>query len=307
MAATRAYAPETRPLYGAGTRTSSSREFAGRTSGRATVGYGAPVRSRDYGYADYGYAPRNSAGYGYAPAAPTVRMSSSSSRPASRNYGGYDYWNGSTAPDFAYWDELSSSEAYAWDEAVPAEMPATRTRKGTALPATKTAAKPATKTGTKTGTTKTSTARPARKHAAPAPKPVMESVWETRDEAVTKFNALPTHVVLAVVTAIFIVALAVVSFIRIGWNSDTVLVKMASEELSQTITSTRLAGRLLEVQRGSMVTASRIRVEALYRGMMEPDSTESLVLKPDTIVVDEEGHLSLVGSITRVAEASTPS
>ena len=303
MAATRAYAPETRPLYGAGTRTSSSREFAGRTPGRTTVNYGVPARSRDYGYADYGYASGASASRGYAPAAPTVRMSSPSSRQATRNFGGYDYWNGSTAPDFAYWDELSSSEAYVWDEAVPAEMPATRTRKSATAPATKPAAKPA----TKTGTTKTSTARPARKHAAPAPKPVMESVWETRDEAVTKFNALPTHVVLAIVTAIFIVALAVVSFIRIGWNSDTVLVKMSSEELSQTITSTRLAGRLLEVQRGSMVTASRIRVEALYRGMMEPDSTESLVLKPDTIVVDEEGHLSLVGSITRVAEASTPS
>ena len=54
MAATRAYAPETRPLYGAGTRTSSSREFTGRTSGWATMSYGAPARSRDYGYADYG-------------------------------------------------------------------------------------------------------------------------------------------------------------------------------------------------------------------------------------------------------------
>ena len=305
MATTRTYAPETMPRYGAGYGTQSGRistSYApSRPAERVTMGYGTPSRS---------YATGRTTAYTSTAsrpvAGPTVRMdnpyrgSGTSSRPAggytraTADYAAPSYWNGSTAPDYTYWDELSSS-VYAWEDAefapAPAPAPATRTRSSQAAPARKAA--PA--------------GRPARKPAPAPQKTMIETAWETRDEAVTAFNALPSHVVLAIVTAIFIVALAVVSFVRIGWNSDTVLVQMKSEELSQTITSTRLAGRLLEVQRGSMVTASRIRVEALYRGMMEPDSTESLVLKPDTIVVDEEGHLSLAGSIMRVAEASADS
>ena len=193
-----------------------------------------------------------------------------------------DYWNGSTAPDFAYWDELSENAVFAWEDTAPVEKPQSRPNRS-AVAGSQVARK--------------ADVRPAR-------KPTLESAWEARDEAVARFNALPTYIVMAAVTAIFIVALAIVGMVRIGWSSDTVLVQKHSQELTETITSTRLAGRLLEVQRGSMVNASRIRVEALYRGMMEPETTESLVLKPDTIVVDEAGNLSLSGSIARVAESS---
>ena len=36
--------------------------------------------------------------------------------------------------------------------------------------------------------------------------------------------------------------------------------------------------------------------------MVEPEHIESLVLPPDTLTVDEDGHLSLSGSLARVAE-----
>ena len=96
--------------------------------------------------------------------------------------------------------------------------------------------------------------------------------------------------------------MAVLAFVRIDWSSEAVQVKVSSEELSETITSARAAGRLLEVQKSVASAAQRIRTEAIFLGMLEPEHVESLVLPPDTLTVGEDGRLSLSGSVARVAE-----
>ncbi len=49
--------------------------------------------------------------------------------------------------------------------------------------------------------------------------------------------------------------------------------------------------------------ASYIRPSAVVLGMLDPESTEALVLDPDTVATDDDGNLSLSLSVERVTQA----
>ena len=214
-----------------------------------------------------------------------------------------DYWAGSTAPDFDYWDRMSADAAEAWEEA-PA--------RGKSQVAGKNLRNNSGSAARGTGTARNSGSFAAAREKvttgiagiADASAELVARANAAADTAATATKTLPAALVLAVSAAIIIACLAIICFIRIDWSSETVLVQVRSQELSQTIASTRDAGRVLEVQRSSAANASRIRSEAIFMGMMEPDTTESLYLDPDTVTTDADGNLSLSGSMARVVQYS---
>ncbi len=189
-----------------------------------------------------------------------------------------DYWTGSTAPDFAYWDALSASELDAWVEEVPAKKTATQE-----------VAQPARKKSSRTAGSKIAAPRTAAKTQAS-----QAAVVQPVQPASFAF----------IVLAVLIVAATVLSFIRIDFSSDTVLIEVANQEISSTIASTRSAGKVLEVNKTVLSKATRIEYEAVFLGMMEPEAREALILNPDTVATDGEGNLSLSLSVSRVAQSA---
>ena len=211
-----------------------------------------------------------------------------------------DYWSGSTAPDFAYWDELSAREAGEWSEAGAGTRATSRTA---SAKASRTSSAPASRNANSVRLTKDGISA-AGKSISDATAQMTARANEIYDSAVALPKTLPAPLVLAVAMSIIIVSLAIICFVRIGWSSDTVSLQVKSQELSQTISSTRDAGRVLEVQKSSAANASNIRSQAIFLGMMEPETTESLFLDPDTVTVDAAGNLSLSGSVARVVQAA---
>ena len=266
----------------------------GFASGRVTVGMPtrtapAPARTSS--------SSRTTNRYTVTDAAP-ARERSASSRTSS--FGRFatpvDYWAGSTAPDFDYWDRMSAEAAEAWEE-VPSRrqsQTAGKNPRANAKTVRNSGAFAAAREKVSTGIN----------GIADASAELVARANAAADTAATATKTLPASLVLAVSAAIIIACLAIICFIRIDWSSETVLVQVRSQELSQTIASTRDAGRVLEVQRSIASNASRIRSEAIFMGMMEPESTESLYLDPDTVTTDAEGNLSLSGSMARVVQYS---
>ena len=202
----------------------------------------------------------------------------------------FDYWSGSEAPDFEYWDNLSQHSPEDWSDFAVQESAA-----------------PARETRTAPSRSSRAGSRAAAKPAAPVSAAeafanLYDSAAVATNEMQMRARQLPSSTILAFCAAMLVVCFAVLAFVRIDWNSEAVQVKLDSQEISETITSARAAGRVLEVQKSVASAAQRIRTEAIFLGMVEPEHIESLVLPPDTLTVDKDGHLSLSGSLARVAE-----
>lgn len=265
--------------------TSSFDRFATPTptyvGGSAAPAYDYDYRF-DYGY-DYGYDARNDYAYDY-------RNDYNDNRGYGYGYGSNYSYDFAPAYDYApaYDDRYgSAAPAYA-PEPEPEPQPVRPSR--TLRP----------ERTQRTQRTKASAVATANEFLDNA----YSTIASGANEAVKQARTLPAPVMVALAAAIVIVALVIICFVRIGLSSDTVLVQMRSQEITDTITSTRSAGRVLEVQKGALSNASRIRSEAIFLGMMDPEATESLVLRPDTVTTDDAGNLSLAGSVARVAQAA---
>ncbi|MDO4443452.1 MAG: hypothetical protein Q4B69_06200 [Slackia sp.] len=95
--------------------------------------------------------------------------------------------------------------------------------------------------------------------------------------------------------------LAALGCVRVGLSAASVTCSIASDDLSTQIESARSYGSDLEVQQSRLSNASHIRTEASNLGMGAPSSTELIVLPPDIVATDENGGLSLAGSISAIA------
>lgn len=94
---------------------------------------------------------------------------------------------------------------------------------------------------------------------------------------------------------------AAVCCVRVGLSAASVTSSIAVDDLGSRIEDARSYGSDLEVQQSRLSNSEHIRVEAENLGMVPPVGTQAVVLSPDVVVVDEEGNLSLAGSVAAIA------
>ena len=97
--------------------------------------------------------------------------------------------------------------------------------------------------------------------------------------------------------AAFVLVFAIVGIGRISLSSISVAAAIEANELSQEINTAREAGNSLEVEQSTLSNPTRIKTEAVKLGMNEPTQTHFMSLPEDVVVTDEQGNLSLSGSI----------
>lgn len=142
--------------------------------------------------------------------------------------------------------------------------------------------------------------RPAR---APerAPRPAI-SVVRGRQRAASA-GASPSLVLAVKIAAVVLVALTCMAFARVALSAATVATSMESQELSSRIDEARSTGTSLEVSESVLANPTRVRQEAERLGMAAPAEVGTIALEPDVVVTDENGALSLSGSIDAAAQA----
>lgn len=119
----------------------------------------------------------------------------------------------------------------------------------------------------------------------------------------SEVDTLPASIMgAAKITVAAALVLATIGCVRVGLSAASVTCSIASDDLSTQIESARSYGSDLEVQQSRLSNTTHIRVEASNLGMGAPSSTEVVVLPPDIVTTDEDGDLSLFGSIAAIAD-----
>lgn len=110
-------------------------------------------------------------------------------------------------------------------------------------------------------------------------------------------------IVFARVLVALIVAFAAIGWVRISLASATVSVALEASQLKDDISDARDVGSQLEVTQSSLANPTRVKRDALALGMRSPASASFIDISGDVVVRDEDGRLSLSGTVEAVAEA----
>lgn len=109
------------------------------------------------------------------------------------------------------------------------------------------------------------------------------------------------HVVIRVIVAVTVI-LMLAGLLRVGFASAATTANIAHEELSMQVNAARAEGGELEVQASNLSNPAYVREYASSKlGMQAPLTVETMTLGEDVVVVDEDGALSLSGSLAAVA------
>jgi cell division protein FtsB len=112
----------------------------------------------------------------------------------------------------------------------------------------------------------------------------------------------PRIFVLLRVLAAVVLILAVAGIARLQFTNAAVAQSMTHEELAMDVNSARATGSALEVQASNLSNPAYVRDYAANKlGMAAPATVETIALGEDVVVVDENGALSLSGSLAAVA------
>lgn len=120
----------------------------------------------------------------------------------------------------------------------------------------------------------------------------------SRSEVVQLPSSIMTIARVAVVVAIVVAAIACV---RVGLSAMSINTSIATSELSSQIETARTTGNDLEVMQSRLSNSTHIKLEATSLGMAAPDETSVVSLSPDVVVTDEQGNLSLAGSLSAIS------
>lgn len=146
-----------------------------------------------------------------------------------------------------------------------------------------------------------STARKLR-HDVPEPQRGIEVVpGGSRQEKPASHGA----VVFARVLVALVVAFALIGCVRISLSSATVAAALEASQLEDDISDARDVGSQLEVTQSSLANPTRVKRDALAIGMRNPASASFIDISGDVVVRDEEGRLSLSGTVEAVAAAES--
>ena len=117
-------------------------------------------------------------------------------------------------------------------------------------------------------------------------------------------SAADAVVVFAKVTAVIMVAIALVCCMRVALSSMAVSTALEAREISSQIDEARSDGSRLEVALSSLSNPSFVKQEAAALGMSAPEDYAVLKidLSDDVVVIDAAGALSLSGSAERIAQ-----
>ncbi len=151
--------------------------------------------------------------------------------------------------------------------------------------------------------------RPAYIHGSTARKLQQEELAPRRGIQVMpgggreERTASSLAIVFARVLVALIVAFAAIGWVRISLASATVSVALEASQLKDDISDARDVGSQLEVTQSSLANPTRVKRDALALGMRSPASASFIDISGDVVVRDEDGRLSLSGTVEAVAEA----
>lgn len=105
----------------------------------------------------------------------------------------------------------------------------------------------------------------------------------------------------------FVVAFAAIGCVRITLSSATVATAMEARQIDSQISDAREVGNELEVAQASLANPTRVKRDAIAQGMRSPAKASFIDISGDVVVRDDDGRLSLSGTIEAVAEQATAS
>ncbi len=105
---------------------------------------------------------------------------------------------------------------------------------------------------------------------------------------------------IVVVVALIVAAIACV---RVALSAMSINTSITTSELSSQIEVARTTGNDLEVMQTQLSSSALIEIGATSLGMAAPEETSVITLSPDVVATDDEGNLSLSGSISAIANA----
>ena len=145
-------------------------------------------------------------------------------------------------------------------------------------------------------------AQPAR-HARSA-APAVPDIGVIPGSAQRTKSAADAALFFAKITAVIMVAIAIVCCVRVTLSSMAASTAMEAREISSQIDELRSSGSKLEVSLSSLSNPSFVKQEAAALGMSAPASDDVLRidLSDDVVVTDAAGTLLLSGSAERIAQ-----
>ena len=99
-----------------------------------------------------------------------------------------------------------------------------------------------------------------------------------------------------------LVLVAALCLARLALTSATVATAIENQGIESQIDTARTQGSALEIDQSKLSTPTRIKDEAKAMGMAAPASTMMIDLSGDVVVTDQQGNLSLSGSVAAVAQ-----
>lgn len=113
----------------------------------------------------------------------------------------------------------------------------------------------------------------------------------------------PMIVFAAKMIGVFILFVAILSFIRVGLATSTVLNGISSQEISKQIDQELVSKNGLEVKDSALSNSGRIRQAASQYSLVAPSSIQVLNIAPDVLAYDENKNVSLVESLKRASNS----
>ena len=111
-------------------------------------------------------------------------------------------------------------------------------------------------------------------------------------------------VLVARIAAAVLVLLAALSLGRLALTSATVATAIENQGIETQIDTARTEGSTLEISQSKLSAPNRIKSEAKALGMAAPSSAMMIDLSGDVVVTDQQGNLSLSGSVAAVAQSA---
>lgn len=142
--------------------------------------------------------------------------------------------------------------------------------------------------------------------AAPAYRPEVEPDFEvipgrrTQPEVVELPASVMTVARVVVIVALIVAAIACV---RVGLSAMSISTAIETSELSDQIELARTTGNDLEVMQSQLSNSTHIKLEATSLGMAAAEETSVITLSSDVVATDDQGNLSLSGSISAIENA----
>ena len=107
----------------------------------------------------------------------------------------------------------------------------------------------------------------------------------------------------AKMAVILLFVVAVLAFARITLTNATVTTMIESDALSSEISEARSSGISLEMEQSVLSNNYAVDAAAKRLGMAAPGEVGTIALSPDIVSVDQDGALSLSGSVSSLVKA----